>query len=267
MIKLEYFKEDLLKHMKTLKIDKKGTLLVHSSYKSIGDVEGGAETVLDALMEYMQDGLLLLPTHTWEDVVGDGAKFEVENSPSCVGILPELFRKRKGVVRSLYPTHSLAAIGQGAMDFLKDDHLFDTPCNRGSSYGKLLDAGAQIMLLGVDHRTNTFIHGVEEWVNIPGRITDSHEQLFTILPDGSELPIPSRRHYGDHWSLYFPKVDVVLEEEGAVHKGEFGDAETRICDSEILTRVLFGMLSLNPLLFSDDEPLQLELYKTLLKSN
>ena len=197
--------------------------------------------------------------------MGDGAKFDVDNSPSCVGILPEIFRKRKGVVRSLHPTHSPAAIGHGAKDFLKDDHLFDTPCNRGSSYGKLLDVGAQIMLLGVDHRSNTFIHGVEEWVNIPGRITDSHEKLSTLLPDGDEILIPSRRHYGDHWSLYFPKVDAVLEEEGAVHKGKFGNAETRICDCEILTRVLFGMLALNPMLFSDNEPLELDLYRTLLK--
>ena len=33
------------------------------SMKSIGEVEGRADTVLDALIEYFKDGLLLLPTH------------------------------------------------------------------------------------------------------------------------------------------------------------------------------------------------------------
>ena len=56
MILLAYTKEDLIKDLDRLGIDRNGTLLVHSSYKSIGDVEGGGETVIDALMEYMKDG-------------------------------------------------------------------------------------------------------------------------------------------------------------------------------------------------------------------
>lgn len=45
-----YNKKDLMQDLERLKINKKGTLLVHSSMKSIGEVEGGADTVLDALM-------------------------------------------------------------------------------------------------------------------------------------------------------------------------------------------------------------------------
>lgn len=59
-----YNKQDLLKHLKELGINGNGTLLVHSSMKSIGQVEGGADTVLDALSEYMKNGLLVFPTHT-----------------------------------------------------------------------------------------------------------------------------------------------------------------------------------------------------------
>lgn len=58
-------KASLLQDLDNLKIAPHGTLLVHSSMKSIGDVEGGPDTVLDALSEYMNDGLLVLPTHTW----------------------------------------------------------------------------------------------------------------------------------------------------------------------------------------------------------
>lgn len=265
MITLKYSKESLMNDMRKLKIDRNGTLMVHSSFKSIGEVEGGAETVIDALIEYMKDGLLVLPTHTWKDVEGDGSKFYVETSASCIGILPELFRKREDVIRGTHPTHSVAAIGKGAEDLVEDSHLFDTPCSRKSPYGKLLDNRAQIMLLGVNHSSNTFIHGIEEWVDIPGRLTDSHEQLFTVLANGEELSVPSRRHRGVNWSLHFPKVDRILEENAAVHRGSFGDAECRICDSENLTRIIFGMLAINPDLFSDDKPVDLELYKTLLK--
>lgn len=117
------------------------------------------------------------------------------------------------------------------------------------------------MLLGVDHSSNTFMHEVEEWVNIPSRLRDTHEQLYSVLPSGEELLVPSRRHCSNDGSLYFPKIDRVLEENGAVHRGSFGDGETRVCDSESLTRIIFGMLVLNLQLFSNNSPLDIELYK------
>lgn len=85
----------LMKQLQELGIDPRGTILVHSSLKSVGEVEGGANTVLDALSEYMKDGLLVLPTHTWAYINADNPRFFVQDSPSCVGILPELFRKRQ----------------------------------------------------------------------------------------------------------------------------------------------------------------------------
>ena len=248
-------KEDLLNQLKDMKIKQSGTLLVHSSLKSMGQVEGGAETVLDALSDYMADGLLVLPTHTWNYINGDNPRFYVEDSPSCVGILPELFRKRPGVIRSWHPTHSVAALGRDAVEFTVGDEQFDTPCARGSVWGKLLDLKAQIILVGVDLRRNTFIHGIEEWVDIPGRMTDTHEMLYTVLADGTEISVPSRRHCGLSWSEHFWKVENTLIEGGALKIGNLGDAEVRICDTVKTTDILSKMLRENPDLFSDNEPL------------
>lgn len=64
-------KKSLLEQLKTLRINNAGTLLVHSSLKNMGNIGGGADTVLDALSEYMEEGLLVLPTHTWRDVNAD----------------------------------------------------------------------------------------------------------------------------------------------------------------------------------------------------
>ncbi|MCC3374256.1 AAC(3) family N-acetyltransferase [Cohnella sp. REN36] len=247
--------ESLTKQLEQLGIDGKGTLLVHSSLKSMGPVEGGADTVLDAFAAYMKDGLLVLPTHTWSYVNADQPRFYVAESPVCVGILPELFRQRPGVLRSLHPTHSVAALGRDALAFTGDDHRFDTPCARGSSWGKLLDRKATILLVGVDLTRNTFIHGVEEWVDVPGRLTDGHEMLYTVLPDGTEISVPSRRHCGLSWSDHFWKVDEVLERKGAMRKGRLGDAVVRVCDAAAVANVITDMLRDNPDLFSDNRPL------------
>ncbi|WP_418039925.1 AAC(3) family N-acetyltransferase [Paenibacillus xylanilyticus] len=250
--------QSLLDQLHQLGIDGRGTLLVHSSMKSMGEVEGGADTVLDALTDYMKEGLLVLPTHTWSTINASKPMFHVESSPCCVGILPELFRKRPGVVRSWHPTHSVAAVGQDAVEFTKDDHLYDTPCSRGSAWGKLLDRKATILLVGVDLKRNTFIHGVEEWVDIPGRLTDEHEQLYTVLPDGTEISVPSRRHCGLSWSEHFWKVDEVLQRKGAMRLGKLGDAVVRVCDAAMVEEIITEMLRENPDLFSDNLPLARE---------
>ena len=250
-----YTKSSLMNDLERMGIDPKGTLLMHSSMKSIGSVEGGADTVLDALSEYMKDGLLVLPTHTWSYVNASNPRFDVANSPSCVGILPELFRKRPGVIRSLHPTHSVAALGKDAAEFVAGAELLDTPCHRESVWGKLLDRQATILLVGVDLRRNTFIHGIEEWVDIPGRLTDHHEQLITVLPDGTEITVPSRRHCGLSWSEHFWKVEKVLEEQGAIHRAQLGDAKVWVCSTVKTTEILTAMLAENPDLFSDNEPL------------
>lgn len=249
-------KQSLIAQLESAGIDRLGTVLMHSSMKKIGDVEGGADTVLDALSEYMKDGLLVLPTHTWSYINADNPKFYVETSEVCVGILPELFRKRPGVVRSLHPTHSVAALGKDAAAFTEGDERWDTPCHRESAWGRLLDRKATILLVGVDLRRNTFIHGIEEWVDIPGRLTDGHEQLYTVLADGTEIPVPSRRHCGLPWSEHFWKVEGVLEEHGALFRSKLGDADVLVCDTVKTTEVLTEMLRDNPDLFSDNEPLK-----------
>ena len=45
-----YTKKDLIKSFKKIGIDPEGTLLVHSSMKAVGEVEGRADTVIDAFM-------------------------------------------------------------------------------------------------------------------------------------------------------------------------------------------------------------------------
>jgi aminoglycoside 3-N-acetyltransferase len=64
-------------------------------------------------------------------------------------------------------------------------------------------------LIGVDLRRCTYIHGVEEWLDIPGRLTDDHEMLYTILPDKTEISTPQRRHYG-HTSEKYDRVEEIF---------------------------------------------------------
>ena len=80
---MAYTKADLKHDLAAMGLTGNETILIHSSMKSIGPVEGGADTVLDAWMEFFAEGLLLLPTHTWRFINEENRVFDVRRSPYC----------------------------------------------------------------------------------------------------------------------------------------------------------------------------------------
>ena len=184
-----YTKAELKQQLQNAGLTGKETILIHSSMKAIGEVESGADTVLDAWMEYFADGLLLLPTHTWANVNAEHPVYDYRSTPSCVGLLTNLFRLRAGVVRSLHPTHSLAGFGKGAAEYLAGEDENNTPCTPGGAYDRLKDCVGKILLVGVGHERNTYIHSVEEVLNVPNRLAAEPMELLTILPDGSKKKV------------------------------------------------------------------------------
>jgi len=212
-----------------LGIKRDDKLLIHSSMKSIGEVDGGADTVLDVFCDYLAEcGNIALPAHSWSSINDEHNIFDPLKEPSCVGILTEMFRKREGVLRSFHPTHSIAIMGKDAEYFVRDEHLIDTPCGREGCWGKLLDMNFKIMFLGCGTKCNTYIHGVEEWLNVPDRLTEHHHDFKIVMPDGSLFDRPMRRHHnstGQDISSNYDKILPYMQERGLVTKGKFGNAD------------------------------------------
>lgn len=102
-----YTKEQLKKQLENMGLTGNETILIHSSMKSIGEVAGGADTVLDAWIEYFGHGLLLLPTHTWKNINSDSPVYNPKETPSCVGLLTNMFFKKRwsNKVASSYTQH------------------------------------------------------------------------------------------------------------------------------------------------------------------
>lgn len=259
-----YRKTDLLNDIMKLKINPSGTVMIHASLKAIGEVEGGADTVLDAWMEYMKDGLLLFVTHTWEKIPYGGTTiYDVKTSPSCVGILGEIFRKRPNVIRSLHPTHSVAAFGKDAADYVSGEEHNGTPCSRGGCYGKLLDRKAQIVFIGCDLTKNTFIHGAEEWNNIPDRVSNEPTYLTIIDYDGNKLPYTRFGHKCsacDDVSGNYGKLEKPFAALSAIHYGSFGSAEVIVGDAEKMYEITSAFLKKNPNIFIDKDSIPTEWY-------
>lgn len=257
-----FTKEELKEQIAALGIQPTDTLLIHSSMKAVGEVEGGADTVLDAFSEYLKEGLLILPTHTWAQMNSEYNVFDVVNEPSCVGILTELFRKRPGVVRSWHPTHSVAALGKDAEEYVQGEEKFDTPCPREGCYGKLYDRRAKILFLGCPLTRNTTIHGVEEWNNIPNRLTEGHQLLWIKTPQGELIECPMKRHSAPvrDISQNYDKLEEPLLKRGYAAEGYIGSARSVLVDVVPMVDLTSEFLQKNPDIFSDKSPIPADWY-------
>lgn len=164
--------------MEKLGIQHDDTILMHSSLSSLGYVEGGAETVIDTLLDILTDGTLLVPALSWKYTL-ESKFFSVNETPSNVGAIPEYFRKRPGVIRSIHPTHSVCGVGKYAREILEQHLETNTPAGAKSPFGLLPKYNGKLLMLGTSLRPNTSMHAVEE-VTMPWYLLKDTPDAFTL---------------------------------------------------------------------------------------
>ena len=158
--------QEILHSLKALGIAEGDTVLVHSSLKSFGRVENGADDVIDALLAAVgKNGTVVMPTFAMTDFPNAYKTWHMDK-PSDTGYITEVFRKRPEAKRSNQPTHSVAAIGVKAAHLtethgnsgLRRGTYGDTPFAADSPWQKLYDMNAKVIMLGADYATYTLRH-------------------------------------------------------------------------------------------------------------
>lgn len=173
--------DQLLAALHRVGIHEGDTLLVHSAFSQFLGFQGSAMDAIGVLQRAVGPrGLLMMPTLPFSGSAARYASeqkdkiFDPRRAPSRAGILTELFRRSKDVVRSVHPTHAVAAWGRGADEITEGHHLAATPCGRGTPYYGLLEREGKILLAGVSLSALTFFHTIEEIIE-----TDLAESPFT----------------------------------------------------------------------------------------
>lgn len=230
---LDQLKRDLI----SLGICPGDTVLVHSSFKSMGELEGGAGGFFKAFTELLgEDGTLILPTLSFDYVTRQNPIFDIEKTPSCVGYLSEYFRTNvSGVVRSLHPTHSCAAYGKLADYIIKDHELDITPVGPNSPFAKLPNVNGKILMLGCSTNSNTSMHGVEETAE-PYYLFDRKEPIEYTLINGSSLTkqIALRHNFivnGKHLEQRYSRI-VPLLADNEVSEGYILEAKSTLMSAK-----------------------------------
>ena len=149
--------------------------IAHASLRSFGELRGGAEMVLEALLSSVSG--LVMPAFTYKTMVipdvgppnnglAYGTKTDLNRmaipfrhdmpTDRLIGVLAETMRNKPKAMRTAHPLLSFAGI------HVNDVLTTQTIYNPFAPIGKLADQNGWVLLLGVDHTSNTSIHYAEK---------------------------------------------------------------------------------------------------------
>jgi len=178
--------KQISEELKTIGINKGDDLLIHTSYKSLGEVPKGPETLIKAIISHLgEDGTLLVPALTFNNVTLEKPIFDIRSTPACIGAVPEFFRNYPGVKRSMHPTHSVCVIGRRQNEYIDGHGNDNTPIGKNSPFYKLPHYGGKILFIGCGLGPNTSMHGVEELAGLP-YVLNNETYLCTLTDENGK---------------------------------------------------------------------------------
>ncbi len=153
----------------------KSLVIAHASLRAFGPIEGGADTMVNALLDSVRG--IIMPTFTYKTMLNPdvgpprngityGSQTDLNKMAEqfhsdmpvdpTMGVLPEVLRKHPKAKRSMHPIQSFAGIRADAI--LNRQTIFDP----FAPIAALAESDGWVLLLGVDHRVNTSIHYAEK---------------------------------------------------------------------------------------------------------
>ena len=223
--------------------------MVHTSLSKIGYVCGGAQTVIEALIEAVgEEGTIMMPTQSWknldpEDGVHWGTEEEYwqiirDNWPAydkritptnTMGAVAEMFRSWPGTIRSDHPARSVAAWGRYA-EYIVSDHDLSNIFGEGSPIGKLYELDGYVLLIGVDYDKNTSLHLADVRAAYPGKHNSIEHSA--IIENGKRIWKEYETLYVD--GEHFIPIGTAYEETYAVNTCSLGNAVLRFMKQRTL---------------------------------
>jgi aminoglycoside 3-N-acetyltransferase len=179
-------RDELAHDFRRLGIVPGDTIMMHASVRAVGEIAGGPDEIHLALKQALTpEGTLMMyascPQYT--DEVGRGnltrqqeqevlEKFPVfdpltARSQRENGVLVEFLRTYPG--SRVNPHVARFVVWGRQAEYLISEQPWNYALGPGSAFGRFVELGGRILLLGCDHDNVTFLHYVEHIADFPGK--------------------------------------------------------------------------------------------------
>lgn len=231
-------KEDVIEALKRVGVMQGQTIMVHTSLSKLGFVCGGAQTIIEALLECVgNQGTIMMPTQSWKNLDPESGVYWEEpkewwqtirehipaynkyiTPTNTMGAVAEMFRLWPGALRSDHPARSVAALGKYA-GYLTEGHDLSNIFGDGSPIGKLYELDGYVLLIGVGFDKNTSLHLADARAEYPGK----HDTT-----ESSAVMIDGERVWKSYQTLYvdgedFEEIGTAFERLGRTKREKLGN--------------------------------------------
>jgi aminoglycoside 3-N-acetyltransferase len=222
----------LVKGLKAIGLRRGMDVMVHSSLSKIGHVAGGSETVIDALLDAIgRTGTLMMPSfnHSLAKV------YNPATTPTINGAIPDAMWRRRKAVRSLDPSHPVAAIGPKAENYCSG-HLRTGIWSQQSPIGRVVHGGGYVLCIGVGVEAVTVYHVAE---NAAGCrcIAPFGCRYAILMPEGTVRKVRGLAWRRGRCPVGLDRLEKALDRRKLLVRGEIGNAPSFLVKAIDLWRV------------------------------
>lgn len=227
------------------------TVMMHGSFKSLGGLMGGPNTVIDSLLDVLGEQGTLMMYVGWNDmpdfydIPPDEQPLYRQHHPPFDpltaravrdhGILADCLRTWPNVRRSLNPEASMAAVGRQA-DEITRDHPLNFGYGLGTPLHRLSEWGGKVLILGSPVSTVTLLHHAEALANMRHKNLVRHH--CPILRDGKTVWVEMDDFDTSepHGAYSFRQIMTDYLVTGAGQRGKVCDATSYLFDAPDVVR-------------------------------
>lgn len=241
---MSFDKERILSDLKNLGLNDGDAVALALSFKSMGVVKGGPKAFIDALLTAVgTEGTVMVNTFTdlfpLSEVSPDYV-FKPSSAVPNTGLIPRLFLKLEGVIRSQHPVLSVAVVGR-FKKYLTEGHDADSPFylpyeRLAHIKGKYLFIGIGNRMVGVRHESQIQaglwivpLYGGVQYANREGK-----QKVFVCT-----MPPCTRK---------LDSLVPLIEKKVSLKRGKIGNADSILVSAEGLIEAIASILKQNPTL-------------------
>ena len=226
-------------------------LMVHSSWLPDNGFSGKPAEMIAAIKGQLgPDGLLVMPSMPYHnestaEYLSRQKPLKLQRTPSKMGLLTEVFRRGKNVLRSPNPAHPLLAYGEKAEWFIEGHDQVSESFGSDSPFSKLLKLNGKILCIDAPFSTITFTHFLEDRVKDQlGFDFYEPEAMAGVVIDanGDQLPVPTRVISRQANKLRREERLVQwLDDQKLIRRARVGNSRLLLVDCEKMTQAVDTM--------------------------